>query len=428
MIQFLKNYFWHLPKAVIASMWYSFPATELVVIGVTGTKGKTTTSHLIYHILKETGHKVGLISSIGAFFDDQEIDTGFHVTTPDSFELQRLLRLAVKKGMNEVVLEVTSNGLDQFRVWGVPFNIGVITNIYSDHLDYHKTMENYVSAKAKLISLSEKIVISRAVHNLSDFERVATQHHKTIHFFTPKTSFEETNKEAALIATRLLGVLGEDAQKALKTFPGVPGRMETVQETPFAIVIDFAHTPDSFDAALREFRMSVKKGGRLIAVFGCAGERDHGRRRMGEVAAKKADFFVITAEDPRTEKVEEISEEIARWAEKAGAKDISKTNRQIDKQINRLIDEKIHVFIKISDRQEAINYAISLAKSGDVVGLFGKGHEKSMCYGKTERSWSEHKAVKLALKVRERNLETQNSNPQLKSKNFRRNKFREINF
>lgn len=372
-------------------MWHSFPATELVVIGVTGTKGKTSTCHLIYHILKETGHKVGLISSIGAFFGGHEIDTGLHVTTPDSFELQRLLRLAVKKGINEIVLEVTSNGLDQFRVWGVAFNVCVITNIYSDHLDYHKTMDNYSAAKAKLIALSDKTVINKSIHHRVYFERIAKKHHKAVHFFTPKPSFETSNEAAAIEVVKLLGVSSSEAQIALKNFPGVPGRMEFVQKSPFQVIIDFAHTPESLEAALRALRMSVKKNGRLIAAFGCAGERDPGRRRMGEVAAKLADFFVITAEDPRTENVEEISEEITEWAKKAGALEVYETEF-VDKKFR-----KLPTFIRIPDRQEAINFAVSIAKTDDVVGLFGKGHEKSMCYGREERPWSEYEAVKKAL-------------------------------
>lgn len=396
MIQKLKNYFWHFPKAVVACMIYSFPATELTVIGVTGTKGKTTTSHLIYHILKETGHKVGLVSSIGAFFDNQQIDTGLHVTTPDSFELQRLLRMAVKRGINELVLEVTSNGLDQFRVWGVPFRMSVITNIYSDHLDYHGTIENYVAAKLKLVRLSEESVINRSIHYLSRFEYVGEKYHKKLHFFAPKTSLKETNKEAALVVTRLFRVSQDSAQKALKTFPGIPGRMEIIQKAPFEVVIDFAHTPDSLEAALRELRESVKKNRRLIAVFGCAGERDHGRRKMGEVAAKQSDFFVITAEDPRTESVEQISTEIANYAINAGAIELFDKARPFVQKA-----EPLHVeFVRIPDRQEAITYATKLAKPGDVVGLFGKGHEKSMCYGKTERPWSEYDAVRKALTLR----------------------------
>ena len=156
--------------------------------------------------------------------------------------------------------------------------------------------------------------------------------------------------------------------------------METIFDDKFKIIIDFAHTPESLQAALREIKLNLKKGGKLIAVFGCAGERDHGRRRMGAVAARSADFFVVSAEDPRTESVEAISQEIADYAVKAGA-----------------IEEKN--FIRIPDRQEAINFAVKMAKTGDVVGLFGKGHEKSMCFGKTETPWNEHEAVKKALKL-----------------------------
>lgn len=395
MIQTVKNYLWHLPKAMIASMIYSFPTTELVVIGVTGTKGKTTTSHLIYHILKETGHKVGLISSIGAFLNNEQIDTGLHVTTPEPFELQRLLRMAVQKGMNEMVLEVTSNGLDQFRVWGIPFRVSVITNVYSDHLDYHKTVENYIATKAKLISLSEETVINESINHRADLERVAKVHRKRLHFFAPHSSFEDTNRETAITVTSLLGVLKEDALRSLRTFPGVPGRMEIIKKNPFMVVIDFAHTPESLNAALQELRMSVKKSGRLIAVFGCAGQRDPGRRRMGAVAAKFADFFVVTAEDPRTEKVEEISEEIAGYAVKAGAFELFDKARPFEQKA-----EPLHVeFVRIPDRQEAIMYAIKIAKSGDVVGLFGKGHEESMCFGNSERPWSEHDAVHRALDI-----------------------------
>ena len=157
------------------------------------------------------------------------------------------------------------------------------------------------------------------------------------------------------------------------------------------MVIDFAHTPESLEIALGSLRKSVKKNGRLIAVFGCAGERDHGRRRMGEIAAKFSDFFVITAEDPRTENVEQISEEIAGYANKAGALEVYETEL-VDRKFRKLPS-----FIRIPDRQQAINFAVSIAKSGDVIGLFGKGHEKSMCFGREERPWSEHRAVEIAL-------------------------------
>lgn len=396
--QKLKNYLWHLPKAIIASAIYGFPAKKLVVIGVTGTKGKTTTAHLIYHILKQTGNSVGLVSTIGAYFGDRQIDTGLHVTSPDPRELQKLLRQAVNAGIKFLVLEVTSSGLDQFRVWGIHFKVSMITNIYPDHLDYHGTMEKYVVAKAKIIRQSETVVLPKDLPYFNELNEIArgqrSEFRIKIVSFEGKETIISANKAVALKAAEVLGVKGGEAEKALASFPGVPGRFETIYDNKFKIIIDFAHTPESLTAALKELRSKVDRGGHLIAVFGCAGERDHGRRRMGAVAAKSADFFVITAEDPRSESVEEISEEIARYAQDAGAIEVSR-NQLAHQRINSLTRQPI--FIRIPDRQEAINFAISIAKPGDVVGLFGKGHEQSMCYGREEKPWSEHQAVKRAL-------------------------------
>ena len=398
MWQLFKNYFWHLPKAILASMWYGFPAEKLTLIGVTGTKGKTTTSHLIYFLLKESGYKVGLISTIGAHLDDREIDTGLHVTSPDSRELQKLLGQAVDKGLTHVVLEVTSSGLDQFRVWGIKFKVSVLTNIYPDHLDYHGTIEKYVAAKAKIIRQSETVVLSKDSKYFGELTKTAKETNAKVITIDGSDrdypSFSVLQNELmAMAAVKALGVPEAKAAKALKDFKGVKGRLEIVYQNKFLVVIDFAHTPESLEIALGSLRKSVKKNGRLIAVFGCAGERDHGRRKMGGVAAKLADFFVITAEDPRTENVEEISEEIAGWAKKAGASEASETEF-VERKFR-----KLQTFIRIPDRQEAINFAVKIAKTGDVVGLFGKGHEKSMAFGKTEMPWNEHEAVKKALKI-----------------------------
>ena len=393
MLQVFKNYFWHWPKAVIAGFVYGFPSGKLTLIGVTGTKGKTTTSHLIYFLLKESGYKVGLISTIGAYLGNKEIDTGLHVTSPDTMELNKLLKLAVDSGIKYVVLEVTSNGLDQFRVWGIKFDVSVITNINQDHLDYHGTMEKYVAAKAKIIKQSKKIVLNRDIPYFSKLTKIAKDRQVELSVIRLSDYPQTANFQAAVEAVKMLGLKIKDQDQILKKFPGVPGRMETIFDDKFKIIIDFAHTPESLQAALREIKLNLKKVGRLIAVFGCAGERDHGRRRMGAVAARSADFFVITAEDPRTENVEEISEEIAGYANKAGASEVYETE-SVDRKFR-----KLPTFIRIPDRQKAINFAVKMAKPGDVIGLFGKGHEKSMCFGREERPWSEHEAVKKALKI-----------------------------
>lgn len=415
MVQSIKNYLWHLPKSVFASVWYGFPAKKLTIVGVTGTKGKTTVVHMIEHILRVEGFQVARISTIGAKISDEEIDTGLHVTTPDSLELQKILRRVADRSITHAVLEVTSNGLDQFRVWGIPFSVGVITNIASDHLDYHGTFERYLGAKLLLARQSRVVILHRRSQGFAAlFERVKKiPGVKPLIVDTSTTSPFEMNRELALNTVSFLTVPEEAARAALAMFPGVPGRMETVYKKDFRVIIDFAHTPESLETILKEIRPLVGKTCRLIAVFGCAGERDPGRRKMGVVAARLADFFIITAEDPRSERVEDISEEIARYAKEKGAEEIARDkriNRSIDQWISRqkdktrstpqLINSSTHhsFFARIPDRQEAITAAIRIAKKGDVVVCLGKGHEKSMCYGKQELPWSEHEVVRKVLR------------------------------
>jgi len=370
MLQFLKNYLWHLPKAIFANLIYRFPGKKLIVIGVTGTKGKTSTTHLIHHLLTNSGHKTLLISTITS--------PGFHVTSPSPFALQKALRHAVTKKATHAVLEVTSHGLDQFRVWGIPFKLAVFTQIVTEHLDYHQTLKKYRQAKAKLISLSQKAIINQLDPSAEFLLTHARNHGINATTYGIKNSdFVAQNQQAALAATASLGVDPQAAQKALATFPGIKGRMEIVYNHNFKVIIDFAHTPDSLKAALNLLKSTHKKS-KTTAVFGCAGERDPGRRQMGAVSAKLADFTIITAEDPRSESVEEISAQIAAHAKKAGAKQ----NKD---------------YIIIYDRAQAIQYAIAHAQSGDIIAIFGKGHEQSMCFGKIEYPWSDHEAVKKAL-------------------------------
>jgi len=187
-------------------------------------------------------------------------------------------------------------------------------------------------------------------------------------------------------ACKQLGISENIAIKALFDFRGVLGRMQIMQEKPFMIVVDFAHTPNALNSALGELRKQTE--GKLISVFGCAGDRDPYRRRMGEISAKLADITIITAEDPREEGVERISSEIAGWAEKGGG-----VEKNVKCQTSNVKNNE-HIYIKIPDRKEAIKYAIKIASKGDTVGIFGKGHERSMCFGKTEISWSDQEIVK----------------------------------
>jgi len=339
--QRLINLFWHLPQAILANLIYGFPGRKLTVIGVTGTSGKTSVCHLLFHILKTNGFKVALISTISA--------PGLHVTNPDPFPLQKMLKKLVDEGCKYLVLEVTSHGLDQYRNWGIKFKYGLITNITHEHLDYHKTFDRYRQAKLKLLKMAEIPVK-----------------------FQDSDNFVKANQNAAVAIAKKIGLTCPAIARSIKTFPGIPGRMEFVKTKPFSIVIDFAHKPDALEKALKVLRKKTK--GKLIAVFGCAGLRDRLKRpMMGKISGRLADLTLITAEDPRTEEVEEICRQIAGGCQ--GRYEI------------------------IPDRQTAINRAIARAKPGDLVALFGKAHEKSMCFGKIEYPWSEYQAVRKALKL-----------------------------
>lgn len=400
----LVNLFKHLPMAVAANVFYGFPSKKLTIIGVTGTDGKTTTSTILYHLLHENGYKVALISTVSAKIGDQDIDTGFHVTSPDHFPLQKLLRQIVDKGYTHVVLEVTSHGLDQHRFGGISFEGGIVTNVTEDHLDYHKTWDKYLKAKAKLFD-ETKFAVLNAEDKSFDYlknnakgqvitygQSIGDWNLENFKFnLKILGQFNYLNSLAASAAANRLGVSKENIKKSLASFEGVNGRMQVMQNDPFTVIVDFAHTPNALKTALLELN-KIKKG-KLISIFGCAGQRDKNRRKMGFESAKMADITIITAEDPRTEGVEKISQEIAGWSEKGGAKEVIQSNLMTDKNIN------FPVYVKIADRKKAIDFALGLAKKGDVIGIFGKGHEKSMCYGTEELSWSDQDVVRGLLKV-----------------------------
>lgn len=359
--QKIINLFWHLPQAVLANLIYGFPGRKLTVIGVTGTSGKTSVCHLLHHILQASGLKVTLISTISA--------PGLHVTNPDPFVLQKMLRQLVNKGAKYLVLEVTSHGLDQNRNWGIPFTYGILTNITHEHLDYHKSFANYQNAKLKLIRLAKIAVLNRSDPSFALAKKISRG--RMLEF---KGEFNEANQAAAAAVAQDLGIIQKKIKTALASFPGIPGRMEFVKTKPFNIVIDFAHKPDALEKALKFLRPKTR--GRLISVFGCAGLRDIKKRpMMGEISSRLADITVLTSEDPRTEDPEEIINQI-----KSGIK----SDHQVYCQ---------------PDRQKAIDLAVKLARPGDTVALFGKAHEKSMCFGKIEYPWSEYQAVKKALKL-----------------------------
>lgn len=431
MIRILKNLA-HLLIALGANIFYRFPSRSMKVIGVTGTDGKTTTASLIYDILRASGKKTALLTTVSAIIDGESYDTGFHVTTPNSFALQKYITLAKKKRVEYFVLETTSHGLDQNRVYGIHFAVSVITNISREHLDYHHTYEKYVKSKAKIIGMSEIVILNKDdksydyISNLkiqnskSSFQQVQDpeftegqlKNQKYITFGLKEDSdinpekyplkpsmageFNLYNSMAALGVCLQLGIEYDEAKNIIEKYIAPKGRQDILQKVPFTVMVDFAHTPNSFKALLSLLR--VEHSGKIIHVFGSAGERDHGKRpEMGKISSQFADVIVLTAEDPRGEKVEEIITDIKKGIqnpniEYRNSKQIEKTQAS-DVKIEK---DKKYLF-EIPDRKDAIEYALSIAQKGDIVVITGKGHEESMNFGEGEFEWSDHEVVKKAL-------------------------------
>jgi len=402
----------------------NFPSRKLTLIGVTGTDGKTTTTNLIYAILRAGGHNAGMISTVNAQIGSRSLDTGLHTTTPPADEIQAYLAEMVADGATHAVVEATSHGLAQHRLAGCDFDVAVVTNITHEHLDYHGTWEAYCEAKATLFRGlypsyrkpdTPKISVLNAddagsyaylrqipadwqvVYGLdgeeADVVAVDIASAPSGLRFTvlspwgqvPVSSplvgaFNVSNLLAAATTGLALGVAPEQVAAGLASFNGVPGRMERVDEgQAFTAIVDFAHTPNALLRALETARGLIAPGGRIIVVFGCAGLRDREKRRlMGEVAAAGADITVITAEDPRTEALDAIMAETARALEAAGKVE----GRD---------------FYRVPDRGKALLHAVSLARPGDLVMACGKGHEQSMCFGEIEYPWDDREALRRAL-------------------------------
>ncbi len=378
-----------------AQFTYHFPAKKLHIICITGTDGKTTSSTMLYEVLKSAGKKVALLSTVAAYIGNEAIDTGFHVTTPDPAQLQKFMRRMVDEGYEYLVLEATSHGIYQYRLWGIQPEIVGITNITMEHLDYHVTHDLYVKAKALLAKKAHVAVINAddemsfgklkrelqptktrlITYSLADklplpVSRAIKQR------FTQQ--YNHSNARLVYAMSQQLGIDDDAFVQGIKNFVGVTGRMQTVANRHnIEVIVDFAHTPNALDEALSYLR-ARKKSGRIIAVFGCAGLRDWKKRpSMGRIGAQLADLAIFTAEDPRTENV---------WA--------------ILRQMKQNLDIYHHKVLSIADRREAIFYAIQhLAKSGDTVAIFGKGHEQSMCYGTTEYPWSDQRTALEALEL-----------------------------
>jgi UDP-N-acetylmuramoyl-L-alanyl-D-glutamate--2,6-diaminopimelate ligase len=409
--------------AYLSAAWYGYPARRLTVVGVTGTDGKTTTCNLLHSILTTGGRRAGLITTVNAVIGERVMETGLHTTTPDAPDVQRYLAEMVEAGMEIAVLEATSEGLAQHRMSACDFDLAAVTNIAHDHLYFHRTHEAYREAKAMLFrhlmgghrkpGVSKVAVLNadddsyRFLRSIpadrqwcysieGDGEVVATGLRRSaadtrFAVQSPEVDFELrtallgdfniSNILAATSAALALGIPVDAIQRGVWDVKGIVGRMERVDEgQDFLAIIDFAHTPNALERALETARDLTE--GRVIAVFGCAGERDVAKRPwMGEISGRLADVTVLTAEDPRTKSLEAILDETVQGMEEAGGVEGES-------------------YYRVPDRAEAIQFAVDLAQPGDLVIACGKGHEQSMCYGTVETPWSEHEALRAALRRR----------------------------
>lgn len=393
-IRRVKN-FAHLLVAIIANLYYRFPSEEMTVIGITGTDGKTTTANLLTHILNTAGKKTALISTIGAQINGKVYETGFHVTTPSSFLLQKYIRKARNAGCKFLILEITSHALDQKRSFGIHFDGAILTNVSDEHLDYHKTYQKYVTTKLSLLKRSpfnvvniddksfdyvKKLVPEGTLFTYS-LEKEANITPKSFSFKTNLLGdYNAYNILAASALAKKLAIPDKTIKDAIETFTPPKGRQQVIVEKDFTVMVDFAHTPNSFQSVLSDMRKRTK--GRIIHVFGCAGQRDAGKRKvMGKIAAIYDDIIVLTAEDPRGESIRDINKEIKKgFGERFNKIEIDEA--PIDKS-----------YIEIDDRKEALAYALSIAQKGDLVLSTGKGHEMSMNLGDGEIHWSEQEVL-----------------------------------
>ncbi len=411
--------------ALLSAAFFGYPSRTMVIVGVTGTDGKTTTSTLVHSILSAHSLQTGLITTIAARIGTEELDTGFHVTTPEAFDLQRYLAQMVSAGCQAAVIETTSHALDQARVAEIDYDVAAVTNVTHEHLDWHGDWDNYMAAKARLFQMlstsHHKQGVSKcAVLNLDDqsYAKLAPLWAERRLTYTLDEETQATCQARDIVINRrgtqftLITPEGE-AQVRLKLFgrynvanalcaagvglalfvplgaivegleavTRIRGRMEWVYSSAFDVVIDFAHTPRALEEAIRLARELRRPGGRVILVFGSAGLRDVEKRELMGGVACAADFSIITAEDPRTEDVNAITEQIVGGFVAGGRTEGAD-------------------FIRVPDRTEAISTAIEMAREGDIILACGKAHEKSMCYGVTETPWDEFAVVKRALRRR----------------------------
>ncbi len=371
--------------SLMAAAFYENPAKELKLIGITGTKGKTTTSYMVKSILETAGHKVGMIGTVGSMIGETQIPT--KLTTPDPIDFQALLRQMADAGVKFVVMEVSAHAMELRKLAGMRFTVAAFTNLSQDHFDMFGDMENYRAAKMRLFTPD---MCDYAVYNKDDvlvaetMEKIAIPNQafgicrnaevfgRNIEREERSTSFTLTfnrrfqveidiymtglfnvyNAMTAAILCDAVGVTPSAIREGLSRVKNVPGRVETLDiGTDYRVILDYAHSPDALENVLKTVRETAKK--RVIALFGCGGDRDHEKRPvMGEIGGRLADYCILTSDNPRSE-------------------DPNVILKAIEDGIRQTRGE----YTVIENRREAIRYALNIAESGDTIVLAGKGHE-----------------------------------------------------
>lgn len=377
--------------AVMAGNFYNHPSRSLNMIGVTGTNGKTSTTYFIESVLNHINRKTAVIGTVEIRIGGKKREIDFATsTTPDTIELNQMLRIMADESCNDVVMEVSSHSLELKKVKGIDFNVGVFTNLTQDHLDFHKTMENYCKAKAKLFKMckhgvinaddpwADKIaegatcnIMTYSIDKPSDLQAKNIEYlmdrvHFTVNINGSDVRFELKvpgrfsvyNALAAIGAMLSMGIDIENIKEGINNIKGVPGRIQNIPNAKgFNVIVDYAHTPDGLENIINAVREFTK--GRIITVFGCGGDRDKTKRPiMGKIVAELSDIAVVTSDNPRSEEPNSILKEI-----EVGVKPIT------DK------------YEMIVDRKEAIKRAIEIAEKGDSVIIAGKGHENYQILG-----------------------------------------------
>lgn len=408
----------HLVEAFLFNLKSGFPARGLKVIGVTGTNGKTSTTYMIYRMLHDAGYKVGIMTTVAWGVGNDIQAQKHHYTNVPTPQLMQRLKVMRAEKVDYLVMEITSQALAQNRAWGVPFSIAVMTNVTHEHLDYHRTFERYRDAKRKLFKLANRNrrglrvgiinaedpsaeLFARDIKNPvlygiekgdlraekvdlkpsgSDYVARIEEDHYKIHCNLPG-SFNVYNSLAAVGVGRALGLSQEQIEQGILGLEGVEGRMTRIDEgQDFDVIIDYAHTPDSFEKLFKDLKPVVK--GRLIVMFGSAGRRDEAKRAVqGELAGQYCDEVVLTEEDDRDIDGLAIMDEIAAGAQKSG----------------KVKDKDLFL---VHDRAEAIAFTLKRAKKGDTVLLLGKGHEKTIERDDREDPWDEIATTREALSTK----------------------------